>query len=83
MYTTELIKTFPATPDRKIVYVVYNEDTVPVVEMLIENIWGKPYLKQHVTVIPYREPSKQKPDPFLNSVYIDPGVYLYKHQWND
>jgi hypothetical protein len=79
MYSTELIRKFPADPVKPILYVVYNEDMVESAQFLVASIHGFPYLK-HVTVTAFDNRPK---DGVNYDLYIDPTVYTYKHSWNN
>ncbi len=80
MYSTELIRKFPNTPDKPILYVVYNRQHIRNAEMFIGMIHGEDYLKEHVTIATLDKPFKKDKD---YSVYIDPTVFAYKNSWND
>ena len=81
MYSTELIRRFPAEPVKPILFVVYNETMVQEAEFLISTIHGDDYTKQHVTVVPFDRPFDKGPNNYM--VYIDPTVFMYKHSWNN
>ena len=80
MYSTELIRKFPDSPDKPILYVVYNDTHIQDAESFIGVIHGEEYLKEHVTVLPL---NTKVDDPSLYQVYIDPMVYKYLHSWNN
>lgn len=71
----EAIEKFPADPQAKIVYVVYNRDMVRATESLIAEVHGKQYRDEHVRVVPmgnnlsFAEPC---------SIYFDPALHDYK-----
>lgn len=79
MYSTELIRKFPDTPQAPILYVVYNNEMVIDAEELIAVIHGPDYLNEHVTVVPL---STKVDDHLKYDVYMDPTVYKYMHSWN-
>lgn len=80
MYSTEMIRKFPATPTRPILFVVYNEDHIVDAMLLITTVHGADYLNEYVTVVPL---STKIDDHMKYDVYIDPTVYKYQHSWND
>lgn len=80
MYSTELIRKFPDSPDKPILYVVYNDTHIQDAKSFIGVIHGEEYLKEHVTVLPL---NTKVDDPSLYQVYIDPMVYKYLHSWNN
>ena len=80
MYSTELIRKFPETPQAPILYVVYNESMVFDARVLITTIHGADYFDEHVTVVPL---STKVDDHRKYDVYMDPTVYKYMHSWND
>lgn len=80
MYSTEMIRKFPETPRRPILFVVYNQDMVEDARELIATVRGANYLDDHITVVPLQT----KVDNHMKyDVYIDPTVYKYMHSWND
>lgn len=80
MYSTELIRKFPDTPAKPILYVVYSEQHISDAELFIGMIHGKEYLDEHVTITTFGAPFKKTRD---YDVYIDPTVFAYKNSWND
>lgn len=80
MYSTELIRKFPAAPQAPILYVVYNEDMVLDARVLISTIHGKDYLDKNVTIVPLKT---KVADHRKYDVYMDPAVYRYMHSWNN
>lgn len=80
MYSTELIRKFPAEPDKPILYVVYNQEHVRDAKLFIGMIHGDEYLNEHVTIATFGKPFKKARD---YDVYIDPTVFAYKNSWND
>lgn len=80
MYSTELIRKFPDTPDKPILYVVYNEQHINDAELFIGMIHGEKYLNEHVTITTFGAPFEKTRD---YDVYIDPTVFAYKNSWND
>lgn len=80
MHSTELIRKFPAVPDRPILYVVYNQEHIRDAKIFIGMIHGDEYLNEHVTITTIDTPLKKERD---YSVYIDPMVFAYKNSWND
>lgn len=80
MYSTEMIRKFPADPRRKILFVVYNEQHVDDAEFYISNIHGDDYLNEWVKVVPLNTKVEKHS---TYDVYIDPTVYKYMHSWND
>lgn len=79
MYSTELIRKFPDSPRRPILFVVYNGDMVHDALTLIAATRGPEYLK-NVKVVPLQSKVDNVRD---YDVYIDPMVYKYQHSWND
>ena len=80
MYSTEMIRKFPAEPTSPILFVVYNEQMVDDAAFFISTIHGTEYLDEHVTVVPL---NTKVEDHIKYDVYIDPTVYKYMHSWND
>lgn len=81
MYTTELIRKFPRSPQQPILFIVYNEAMVKEATQLIATIHGREYLFDHVTIASFEEPFDRRGVNY--SVYIDPMVFKYKNSWND
>lgn len=81
MYSTELIRAFPAYPLEPILYVVYENSYINDAKDLIRIIHGKDYLDKHVTVVPFNKPFKKGDTRY--SVYIDPTVFKYKNSWSN
>lgn len=80
MYSTEMIRKFPAAPERPILFVVYNEDMVEDARAYIAVIHGFDYLDRYCTVVPLATKVENHNH---YDVYIDPVVYKYMHSWND
>lgn len=80
MYSTELIRKFPSTPTKPILYVVYSEHHVREAELFIGMIHGPEYLEEHVTIAPFSQPFVKDRN---YDVYIDPTVFAYKNSWNN
>lgn len=76
MYSTELIKKFPADPDSPILFFVYNKEMVSEAEFLISVIHGQEYLDKYVTVLPIgTDEARLKQNSNNVSIYIDPTVF--------
>lgn len=82
MYSTELIRKFPDTPDKQILFVVYNKEMMMEAKALIGTIHGVDYLEKHVKVVPFTE-QQEDLDLTQYSVYIDPTVMKYKQSWSN
>lgn len=80
MYSTELIRKFPAEPVKPILYVVYNTQHIEDAVFYICTIHGTDYFDTHVTVTTIDTPFTKDRD---YDVYIDPMVFAYKNSWND
>ncbi len=79
MYSTELIRKLPESPDAPILYVVYNRAMIQEAEALIGTIHGDRYLA-NVKVVPFDHKIENYRD---YNIYIDPIVYTYKNSWNN
>ena len=87
MYSTELIRKFPDSPTRPILFVVYNQEMVEDATDLIRIVRGTEYFDENVTVVPLNTKIEIE-ELFLEEhakydVYIDPIVYKYQHSWNN
>lgn len=65
------IRSLPATPDKRIYWIVYNEDMVSYTENLIREIRGREYFDKYVTVVAKNDPSKERTK---GTVYFDPSL---------
>lgn len=83
MYSTELIRNFPKTPERPILYVVYNQDHILDAKSFIGLIHGDEYLNEHVTVVPLLSNSDHRHDYTKYEVYMDPTIYKFMNSWNN
>lgn len=65
------INSLPATPSKRIFWIVYNHDMIEYTRNMIEELRGKEYLDNYVTVVSKDDPSKERT---TGSVYFDPGL---------
>lgn len=63
------IKRLPDNPDKRIIWIVYNEDMVPWTENLFLKIKGPEYLK-NVKVV-----SRDRSSKYVGHIYFDPVLY--------
>lgn len=81
MYTTELIRRMPQSPQKPILFVVYSNNMIKEAELLIATIKGRDYLFDFVTVTAFETPMP-KEEGMKYDVYLDPTVFMYKNSWN-
>lgn len=73
----QIVKKFPAEPEAKIVYMVYNRDMVEASEILIAQIHGREYLDKYVSVTPWGYIPKNVDEGSTCIIYYDPNLHDY------
>lgn len=68
----QAIYKLPDAPQKRIYWIVYNEDMVKYTEGLIAELRGQEYLDTFVRVVPKNDNSKRRAK---GTVYFDPGLY--------
>lgn len=65
------INNLPECPSKRIFWIVYNQDMIEYTRKMIEEIRGKEYLDNYVTVVAKSDPTR---DRTTGSIYFDPGL---------